>query len=390
MASLGLLLSMLFLKGDTISRETLFGYKLNAMVGRQVFGFLRWEVATILDETTNYAGDRHDKEVVREYFSLLKEMDELRSQGEIKGSPHLSPLESRLEESERRRARLEGAAEEVIEGQVGEVLAAEGFYLPFMVSYRIVFPPVEFEFEKPPLALVISPRERIEIKKQVYLLPHLSLERMEEIEAKVDDMGVSSLVVPVGGLSAYPSMILEGASLDFLLSAVAHEWFHAYLFFNPLGWHYGDSYEMVTMNETVATIAGDEIGGIVLARYWSEEKKAEEKKPLPKAGEEEFDFNQEMRNIRLKVDEYLARGEVEAAEHFMEERREFLANKGHHLRKLNQAYFAFYGSYATSPTSIDPIGQELKELRRRSRNLREFIDTVARMSSRKELRRALE
>jgi len=56
---------------------------------------------------------------------------------------------------------------------------------------------------------------------------------------------------------------------------------------------------------------------------------------------------------------------------------------------LNQAYFAFLGSYATSPTSVDPIGEALQRLRRESASLREFVDTVAAMSSHEELWRTL-
>ncbi len=54
--------------------------------------------------------------------------------------------------------------------------------------------------------------------------------------------------------------------------------------------------------------------------------------------------------------------------------------------KLNQAYFAFHGAYADRPTSISPIGRELKELRRQSASLRDFLNTVAAITSRQDLR----
>jgi len=85
----------------------------------------------------------------------------------------------------------------------------------------------------------------------------------------------------------------------------------------------------------------------------------------------------------------LAQGDVEGAEEYMEERRQFLVSQGYYIRKLNQAYFAFYGSYATSPTSVDPIGEALQRLRRESASLKEFVDTVAGMSSQEELWRIL-
>jgi len=69
----------------------------------------------------------------------------------------------------------------------------------------------------------------------------------------------------------------------------------------------------------------------------------------------------------------------------MEQKRQYLASKGYYIRKLNQAYFAFHGTYADSPTSISPIGPELKELRSRSASLKDFLNTVSGMTNRQEL-----
>ncbi|GAI83609.1 unnamed protein product, partial [marine sediment metagenome] len=62
---------------------------------------------------------------------------------------------------------------------------------------------------------------------------------------------------------------------------------------------------------------------------------------------------------------------------------------GYYIRKLNQAYFAFHGAYADQPTSIDPIGVELRELRNKSASLKDFLETVSDMTSRQELSDAL-
>ena len=86
---------------------------------------------------------------------------------------------------------------------------------------------------------------------------------------------------------------------------------------------------------------------------------------------------------------YLARGEIERAEELMEQKRQYLASMGYYIRKLNQAYFAFHGTYADSPTSISPIGLELKKLRGQSASLEDFLNTVAAMSSHKDLTAAL-
>jgi len=69
----------------------------------------------------------------------------------------------------------------------------------------------------------------------------------------------------------------------------------------------------------------------------------------------------------------------------MEEKRQYLASMGYYIRKLNQAYFAFHGTYGDSPASISPIGAELKQLREQSASLKAFLDTAAAMTSRQDL-----
>jgi hypothetical protein len=58
-----------------------------------------------------------------------------------------------------------------------------------------------------------------------------------------------------------------------------------------------------------------------------------------------------------------------------------LVEKGYNLRKLNQAYFAFHGSYALSPTSIDPIGPQIRQLRAANPSLRAFLNRVGWLNS---------
>jgi hypothetical protein len=92
-----------------------------------------------------------------------------------------------------------------------------------------------------------------------------------------------------------------------------------------------------------------------------------------------------MREIRKTVDKYLAQGEIEQAEEFMEQKRQYLVSMGYYIRKLNQAYFAWHGTYADKPTSISPIGLELKELRKKCASLKKFLSTVAMMTNRQDL-----
>jgi hypothetical protein len=48
---------------------------------------------------------------------------------------------------------------------------------------------------------------------------------------------------------------------------------------------------------------------------------------------------------------------------------------------LNQAYFAFHGSYALSPASVDPTRNQLRQLRAKSPSLKAFVDRVGWLNS---------
>jgi hypothetical protein len=145
------------------------------------------------------------------------------------------------------------------------------------------------------------------------------------------------------------------------------------------------NYEIATINETLADMVNKEIGSSVREKYYPEYGNDGNQ-----TAESEFDFNQEMREIRKVVDKYLAQGEIEQAEEFMEQKRQYLASMGHYIGKLNQAYFAFHGTYADRPTFISPIGLELKELRSQSASLKDFLNKVAVITNRQELRASIE
>ena len=98
-------------------------------------------------------------------------------------------------------------------------------------------------------------------------------------------------------------------------------------------------------------------------------------------GNMEFDFSKEMRETRLHVDDLLISGAVEAAEVYMEQRRMEFVENGHHIRKLNQAYFAFYGSYAESPASSSSIGDQLNRMVELTPDFKTFVGKIAGVSS---------
>jgi hypothetical protein len=271
-----------------------------------------------------------------------------------------------------------------------------------MGRWGYVWPPVKIRFTELPLLLVISRRATITRERDVDLQAGIPIPEQEALEARVDGLSDDkrSLVTPIGGLSAYPAMILETGSLVWLADTFAHEWTHHYLVFHPLGLNYEQSGEMTSINETTASIVGREIGRRTILRYYPE--LAPGLPPLPEspehppmtAGElvwpkespaDQFDFGREMRVTRLRVDELLAENKVEEAEAYMEARRLLFVEQGYRLRKLNQAYFAFYGSYATNPSAANPIGGQLEWLRGQNPTLRAFLRQVSRFSRHEDL-----
>jgi hypothetical protein len=222
----------------------------------------------------------------------------------------------------------------------------------------------------------------------------MSVEAQEELEAAVTDtIDRSALVVPIGGIGIFPSMVIETSNVNFLADVTAHEWMHHWLSFHPLGINYAASPELRTINETVASIVGTEVGKKVIERFYPEyvpQPTAASSIPLPTFdpnGPPPFDFRAEMQETRVTADRLLADGQIVAAEFYMEARRRYFVANGYNIRKLNQAYFAFYGAYADSPgaTGSDPIGPALTTLRQRSPSLRAFMEQVAPVTSLEEL-----
>ncbi len=271
--------------------------------------------------------------------------------------------------------------EETIEAEVTEVLASVG-----LTHAWGVFPPVDAVFSTSPHVLVLSPRDRIDPQRTVLLNPGLSNKRKEEIEAAIlAQEDLAALVENTGGVAVYPSVVTDVFGLRQAVVTTSHEWLHHWFFFRPLGRNFWSGQEMTVLNETAATIAGEEIGERVFTALTGPGVSQAGSSPPPSPvgpepggrGSSGFDFDAEMRETRARVDELLAQGMIEEAETYMEERRQLFVANGHLIRKINQAYFAFHGTYATSPASVSPIGDQMRRLRAQSESLEEFLRTVA-------------
>jgi len=380
-----------------------FEGELERIVKPYEFNLVGWEFNSIFNEVKDaFSGEPVDKDngavTVKEYFNIslciIRLETEIASIKSGEKTGEAVPLEDEISRLQVRRFALQKSAEQVLEGQIKDTLSGLGIYNPtdVYVNLSVTFPPVNFELADPPYLLVISPREKIETLRTVMLETDLSREASEKLETTVDELGVSSLTVKLGGVATYPSFVSNRGDLRFVIDTAVEEWLHQYLTFRPLGFRYflslqgiARDYDVTAIDETLASMMGKEIGGMVYDRYYRTPGDT-----VPDAnGETGFDSNKEMREIRKTVDVLLAGGKVSQAEAFMEEKRQYLATKGYYLRKLNQAYFAFYGSYTDSPTSVDPLGAEMRELRNNSRSIKDFLDRASFITSRADLKENL-
>jgi hypothetical protein len=341
------------------------------------------------------------RQLVLDYIDLIARIDELeRHLNDIYSDPDVvNPEEAsrlvrqQLAELEAERDRLGPIAESILQAQISEVVADLGLTLGGQP-----LPPILYHSSPLPTALIVSPRDEILQEYNISLEPDINVDERTILEDRVDEtMDVSSLVVDVGGIGVYPTMVLETSNLNFLIEVVAHEWIHNFLSLRPLGLKYLSSPELRTMNETAAAIAGREIGLAVIGRFYPEllppppppEVETEPGEPPPPPA---FDFRDEMRQTRETVDQMLADGDIEGAEEYMEARRQAFWENGYRLRKINQAYFAFYGAYADQPGGAageDPVGEAVRRLFDQSPSLATFLKRIAWMTSFEELKESV-
>lgn len=289
-------------------------------------------------------------------------------------------------------SQLQPIIEAILEEQVGFVLAEIGLHFG-----GAPFPPVAFHFTRPPMALIVSPRDVIRQDANISIEADIALEDQISLEAQVEtDLDISALVVGVGGIGVYPTMIQETSSVSWLIETIVHEWVHNYLTLRPLGFNYYTSEALRTMNETAANLLGKEIGRLVLERYYPAfvplpPTEAPES-PLDPSPPPVFDFRAEMRTTRVRVDELLSEDQVEQAEAYMEARREVFWENGYRIRRINQAYFAFFGAYADQPGGAageDPVGAAVRALWDMLDSPVKFLRTMAWMNDFGDLEAAL-
>jgi hypothetical protein len=341
------------------------------------YNLFRWEVDHFLDKWVNKFQEilpwnsEPSREAsiaqAQEFFDLITEVLELEREPADDNVARIEELRQGLSD-------MQTDVEETVESEISAILVEEGF------SSRIgvIFPPVDTVFAASPGALITSPRDRIAQISSTLLKPGIPGDVRNELEELIfREDGVSALVVSTGGVATYPSVVSISGNLHDALIITAHEWLHHWFFFQPLGQHFWDNGDMTTLNETAASIGGELIGDRAFTAMTGEDVVREDDEDTEPTDPDAFDFEAAMQETRLEAEALLADGKIEEAEAYMEERRQFIDDNGIFIRKINQAFFAFHGSYATGAASLSPIGDLLEELRDGSASVEDFLKTVA-------------
>ncbi len=409
----------------------------SAIVRDYQFDYFNWELNALFAKaeetlwgTHAYLPEDTRSGFVRDYMVDLRHLQEVESQIQaVYFDPAVNNPDTLTDglrvERDALRHSIDGRktmVEGILEGQVAAVLVNEGFG-----SFGQLLPPMSMRFTRMPNLLVVSARDEINRDIELALDP-MGLEEIVEVEGRIEEeLQMAPLVLPLGGMALFPAMIQESSNIPWVVETFSHEWLHHYFFFFPLGLNYftaaGGGREAMIINETVADTFGKEVREIVLHRYYPEfvvdAAQNGEVVWVALAAQDArvFDFGWTMHVTRVIVDKYMAqiagykqklsmlppesleaeyfaeqiKQLIDQSEAFMEQRRQLFYDNGYRIRKLNQAYFAFYGGYQAGDRpgvgGADPIGPAVAEIRAMSPSLHDFVVTMRGITTREELLR---
>ena len=354
---------------------------------KEVFSILKYEITTIGSKyiysfKSIFSKDNKEyaKNSLIQFKSLTKKIYALEKEKEPTSTvtskqKNIEQLEKELTTLRKKRNSILLKIEKDIQKIVRNQIKAEG-----IDTKGFVFPPVSIKIFDPPLLLVTSPRNLISREKEILLDSSMKNSRKNIIEQKIlEEEDLSAVILEIGGLASYPSMIKPNTNFERLFELTAHEWLHQYLIFYPLGRSIFKNNEMNEINETLANIFGKEISKKICANELYEIYC--ENTELTTTTNKNFNYDFFMKETRETVDLLLKNNNISKAEKYMEERRKNLENEGILIRKINQAWFAFHGTYTDSPTSVSPVFSILKKIQEDTENMKEFIDILKNIDS---------
>lgn len=245
----------------------------------QVLAYTRWQqfdyVSWIVDalalkfsygslNAANYLSGEQQRHQMFQHLDSLRRLNEVRDQiATIYADPAVENKAATSEQLSAEQAALttqitrqQPLVEAILQHQISVVAGDLGL----TVGGQPI-PPLLYHVTPLPMALIVSPRQVIQQTADISVMPDLSLAEITQLEdAVANGLDVSSLVVPIGGVGVYPTMVNRTTDLNWLVEVVSHEWIHNYLTLRPVGVLYFSTPPMRTINETTANIAGTEIG----------------------------------------------------------------------------------------------------------------------------------
>lgn len=346
-------------------------YSYHLIVSNFKYDLIGWEIENIFDKWINKLStnlfDRSQTStinIVKKYFDNENQIDSL----EISNN--------------------QNEIEEFIETTLSNVIYNEN--IDFIGG--IQFPPVDIRLIELPKLLVISPRNKIINLDDVLIKPNITTNNILRVEEDIlNQENLSAIILNIGGIATYPSSIPRNKNIKDVFIISAHEWMHHYLFFTKLGQNMFKSEEMRILNETLASKVSEELY-IHIVEYLNQNYNFKIKDDFDKIETDNintFNFRNEMMETRIKTELLLKENKIIDAENYMENQRLIFVKNGYNIRKLNQAYFAFYSSYADSSASNTTIGNELNEFRNYFPDLENYILEITTVSNYEEFKNKL-
>ena len=348
-----------------------------------------------------YSPDKQARIVLR-YLALMQdERRYLREYAIYMASRHNNESVARNWARTRSRIKkLELVAETIIVQQIEDALREENTRSPWP-SAKSIFPPVGFKFyPHPPNLVVISPRGGINRIGDFFVSPYLTQADTAKLESEIEaikdgENRYSAYISDIGGCAnVYPTIITPTYAKR-CLDTIVHEWTHVFIMFTPV-YQAKDKMFMSAMNETVAEYMGEEISNKIWDSYYEPylDKKygkvpPEEQDISPNKREKEY--SKIMSETYHMVRECLDDGRYKEAEEYMQEGLNLLRHKGYPVRKMNSAYFAFYGQYAYESAFHGANGGlgALLHVLRQNTSLRDFLYTATSCTDMYSLKRAV-
>ena len=163
-------------------------------------------------DADRYLSDQEKHDLVIEYLDLSNQANQLQGQlSNLLAAPgqddHVqleNNLRADLAEKTSLRSDLAPFVEQVLQDQINTALVD----LEISFGGQLV-PPVLYRSEPNSYALIVSPREEIRQAANLMLIRGMSLDQIIDLEKGIErNLDYSALVVGIGGVGLYPSMII--------------------------------------------------------------------------------------------------------------------------------------------------------------------------------------